>query len=59
MIVLASFFVLVLICTCYDLYRTDKKYKKRKEMETDAGILMAKQQSAAILEKTQVYILIV
>lgn len=53
-VTLASFFLLVVICSCYDLYRTDKRYKKRKEMETDADIFMAKQQSAAILEKTQV-----
>ncbi|XP_030746121.1 contactin-associated protein-like 5 isoform X2 [Sitophilus oryzae] len=49
-IALASFFVLILICICYDVYRTDKKYKERKEFETDASILLSKQQAAIKLQ---------
>ncbi|KAK9892824.1 hypothetical protein WA026_022286 [Henosepilachna vigintioctopunctata] len=50
-IVLSIFFVVVLICVSYELYRTDRKYKIRKEYETDAGILWSKEQ-AAILQET-------
>lgn len=50
-IVLASFFVLVLICVCYDVYRVNKKYKERKEFETDASILLSKQQAAIMLQE--------
>ncbi|CAG9767385.1 unnamed protein product [Ceutorhynchus assimilis] len=50
-IVLASFFVLVLICVSYDIYRTNKKYKQKKEYETDASILLSKQQAAIMLQE--------
>lgn len=50
-IALASFFVLVLICICYDVYRVNKKYKERKEFETDASILLSKQQAAIMLQE--------
>lgn len=52
-IVLSSFFVLVLICIAYDLYRTDKKYRERKEYETDASILLSKQQAAMLQENVK------
>lgn len=52
-IVLSSFFVLVLVCISYDLYRTDKKYRQRKEYETDASILLSKQQAAILQENSK------
>lgn len=52
-IVLASFFVSVLVCIAYDLYRTDKKYRQRKEYETDASILLSKQQAAILQENNK------
>lgn len=48
--VLAVWFVAVIICCSYELYRTNKKYKKRKEMETDASILWSKEQAAKMQE---------
>ncbi|XP_076275482.1 axotactin isoform X2 [Rhynchophorus ferrugineus] len=53
-IALASFFVLVLICIIYDVYRTDKKYKEKKEYETDASILLSKQQAAIKLQENNI-----
>ncbi|KAG5872607.1 hypothetical protein JTB14_002128 [Gonioctena quinquepunctata] len=52
-IVLASFFVVVLICCSYHIFITEKKYRERKELETDASILLSKQQ-ATILHRTSV-----
>lgn len=52
-IVLASFFVLVLISCTYHLYRTDKKYREKKEFETDAGILLSKQQASILQENSR------
>lgn len=52
-IILAAFFVLVIICCSYNLYRTDKKYKERKEFETDASILLSKQQAALLQENNK------
>lgn len=49
-IVLSVWFVTVIICCSYELYRTNKKYKKRKEMETDANILWSKEQAAKLQE---------
>lgn len=49
--VLSVWFVGVIICCAYELYRNNKQYKKRKEMETDASILWSKEQ-AAILQKS-------
>lgn len=51
-IVLSVWFVAVIICCSYELYRTNKKYKKRKEMETDASILWSKEQAAKLQEPT-------
>ncbi|CAG9818527.1 unnamed protein product [Phaedon cochleariae] len=53
-IVLASFFVLVLVCCTYHLFITNKKYKERKEFETDASILLSKQQAALLQETNKV-----
>ncbi|KAL3275553.1 hypothetical protein HHI36_020309 [Cryptolaemus montrouzieri] len=50
-IILSIFFVVVLICLIYELYRVDRKYKLKKEYETDASILWSKEQ-AAILQET-------
>lgn len=50
-IALATFFVIVLICCVYELYRTDKAYRRRKEMETDAGIIWSKEQAAIMQEQ--------
>lgn len=52
-IVLSSFFILVLVCIAYDLYRTDKKYRQQKEFETDASILLSKQQAAILQENSK------
>lgn len=51
-IVLSVWFVAVIIGCSYELYRTNKKYKKRKEMETDASILWSKEQAAKMQEPT-------
>ncbi|ENN70546.1 hypothetical protein YQE_12721, partial [Dendroctonus ponderosae] len=50
-IVLAAFFLLILICIIYDVYRTNKKYKQKKEFETDASILLSKKQAAIMLQE--------
>lgn len=52
-ITLSSIFVIVLICCLYEVYRTDKQYRKRKEMETDASILWSKEQAAKLQEPIQ------
>ncbi|RZC34755.1 uncharacterized protein BDFB_004596 [Asbolus verrucosus] len=49
-VVLSVFFVLIIICCIYELYRTDKQYKRRKEFETDANILWSKEQAAKMQE---------
>lgn len=50
-ITLSVFFVVVIICCAYELYRNDKQYRRRKELETDASILWSKEQAAKILDK--------
>lgn len=50
-IVLAAFFVLILICIIYDVYRTNKKYRQKKEFETDASILLSKKKAAIMLQE--------
>lgn len=52
-ITLSSIFVVVLICCLYEVYRSDKQYRKRKEMETDASILWSKEQAAKLQEPIQ------
>lgn len=52
-IALAVIFVAVIICCIYEVYRNDKQYRKKKEMETDAGILLSKQQAAKLQEPAQ------
>ncbi|KAB0796088.1 hypothetical protein PPYR_10149 [Photinus pyralis] len=52
-ITLSTFFVIILICCAYELYRTDKQYRRRKEMETDAGIIWSKEQAAKLQEQSQ------
>ncbi|CAG9857429.1 unnamed protein product [Phyllotreta striolata] len=49
-ILLSSFFVLVVICCIYRLIVIDKKYREKKEFETDANILLSKQQAAYLQE---------
>ncbi|XP_063931341.1 axotactin isoform X3 [Zophobas morio] len=49
-VVLSVFFVLIIICCIYELYRTDKQYRRRKELETDANILWSKEQAAKMQE---------
>lgn len=49
-IVLSVFFILIIIGCIYELYRTDKQYKRRKELETDANILWSKEQAAKMQE---------
>ncbi|XP_044268860.1 contactin-associated protein like 5-1 isoform X2 [Tribolium madens] len=49
-VVLSVFFVFIIICCIYELYRTDKAYKRRKELETDANILWSKEQAAKMQE---------
>ncbi|CAH1099851.1 unnamed protein product [Psylliodes chrysocephalus] len=49
-IILSSFFLLVVICCTYHLIITDKKYRQKKEYETDADILLSKQQAAFLQE---------
>lgn len=63
-ITLAVLFVVILVCCIYEVYRSDKQYRKRKEMETDASILWSKEQAAKLQEPTknitfiQVYLII-
>ncbi|KRT78666.1 hypothetical protein AMK59_6494, partial [Oryctes borbonicus] len=40
------------ICCTYELYRNDKQYRRRKELETDANILWSKEHAAKILDKS-------
>ncbi|KRT78663.1 EGF domain-containing protein, partial [Oryctes borbonicus] len=49
-ITLSVFFVVVIICCTYELYRNDKQYRRRKELETDANILWSKEHAAKILD---------
>ncbi|XP_050508450.1 axotactin [Diabrotica virgifera virgifera] len=49
-IVLSSFFLLVIVCCTYHLIITDKRYRQQKEYETDANILLSKQQAAYLQE---------
>ncbi|XP_071052100.1 axotactin isoform X2 [Onthophagus taurus] len=51
LITLSVLFVVIIICCAYEVYRNDKQYRRRKEMETDAGILWSKEQAAKILDK--------
>ncbi|XP_018318790.1 contactin-associated protein like 5-1 [Agrilus planipennis] len=50
-IALSVFFVVVMICVSYELYRTDKNYRRRKELETDAAILWHKEQATKLQEQ--------
>lgn len=52
-ITLATLFVVILICCAYEVYRNDKQYRKRKELETDASILWSKEQAAKLQEPAQ------
>lgn len=52
-IILASFFLLVIIIFGYHIYITDRKYKERKEFETDASIILSKQQAALLQENNK------
>ncbi|KAK4876618.1 hypothetical protein RN001_009124 [Aquatica leii] len=52
-ITLSAFFVIILICCAYELYRTDKQYRRRKEMETDASIIWSKEQAAKLQEQSK------
>ncbi|XP_018567332.1 contactin-associated protein-like 2 isoform X2 [Anoplophora glabripennis] len=52
-IILASFFLLVIIIFGYHIYITDKRYKERKEFETDASIILSKQQAAILQENSK------
>ncbi|CAH0547877.1 unnamed protein product [Brassicogethes aeneus] len=52
-IVLASFFLFVIVVGSYHLYLTDKRYKERKELETDNNILLSKQQAAIMQQENQ------
>ncbi|XP_017768097.1 PREDICTED: uncharacterized protein LOC108556443 [Nicrophorus vespilloides] len=51
-IVLAVLFVVIIIGSYYEVYRNNKQYKKRKEMETDASILWSKEQALKLQEPT-------
>lgn len=50
---MTSFFFIILLCCIYEVYRNDKQYRKRKEMETDASILWSKEQAAKLQEPVQ------
>lgn len=56
-VVLSVFFILIIMCCIYELYRTDKAYKRRKEFETDANILWSKEQAAKMQETPFVQVL--
>lgn len=44
-ITLSVLFVVVIICCLYEVYRSDKQYRRRKEMETDEMLLRSKEQA--------------
>ncbi|XP_065161032.1 axotactin-like isoform X1 [Atheta coriaria] len=55
-IVLATLFVLVIICSYYEVWRNNKQYKRRKELETDASIFWSKEQALKMQEPAQLNI---
>lgn len=49
-IVLVILFVVIIICCIIEVYRTDRKHKKRIERETDESIIWSKEQAAKMHE---------
>ncbi|XP_058465792.1 axotactin isoform X2 [Malaya genurostris] len=44
-ITLTTIFVVIVVCCLIEVYRSDRKYKKRLERETDEGIILSKEQA--------------
>lgn len=45
-IALSTFFVVVILGSAYEVYRSDRQYRRRQEQETDASIKRSKEQAA-------------
>lgn len=49
-ITLSVLFVVVIFACAYEVYRSDRSYRKRKEQETDASIKRSKEQALKMQE---------
>ena len=47
---LSTLLVIILLACAYEVYRSDKSYRKRLEIETDANILWSKENAAKLQE---------
>lgn len=45
-IALSTFFVVVILGSAYEVYRSDRQFRRRQEQETDASIKRSKEQAA-------------
>lgn len=51
---LMAMFVIIVICCLLEVYRSHLAYKRRKERETDEGIIRSKEQATKMHEKTSI-----
>lgn len=49
-ITLSALFIIVIFACAYEVYRSDRSFRKRKEQETEAGIKRSKEQALIMQE---------